>query len=81
MVEQLFPHFKSDKTPAAASYDPKDPDSYKAYLHTMMEDAWDYETSILAGRRSQSQRLFYGLSPGLAGTDDDASYRHHWRDS
>lgn len=75
MVDQLFPHFKPDKSQAVASYNPKDPESYEAHLHSMMDDAWDYETSILAGDRSAAQLLFYGLSPSLDYTDAAGPYR------
>lgn len=65
-MEQIFPHFKSSKRPGSTYYDPADPESYESYLHARMDDATDYEQSILAQDRSAAQALFYGLSPGLS---------------
>ena len=48
-VEQLFAHFKDQKSQPNAVYDPDDPESYEAYLQSLMDDAEDYENSILAG--------------------------------
>ena len=74
-MDNIFPHFKPDKTSATATYDPKDPASYDNFLHSLMEDANDYETSILAGDRSAAALLYKGLSPSLDYTDALGPYR------
>ena len=47
-LERIFGHFKDQKSEPSATYDPNDPESYEAYLQSMFEDAYDYETAILA---------------------------------
>ena len=74
-MDRIFYSQKPDQTVASASYDPKDPESYENHVHALMDDAWDYETSILSGDRSQAQLLFYGLAPGLDFTDAGGPYR------
>ena len=68
-VEQLFAHFKDQHAPATALYDPSDPESYEAYLQSMMDDSVDYEDSILAGDRSEAQLYYYGYEPSMDYTD------------
>ena len=74
-TERIFAHFKSDKSVSVSTYDPEVPESYDQFLHALMDDAWDYETSILAGDRSAAQLMFYGQSPSLNWTDASGPYR------
>ena len=60
-VERLFT-FKD--TPQ--SYDPGDEDSYKQFIHALISDSRDYEDSVLAGKREEAQRYYYGLEPRLS---------------
>ena len=66
-VEQLFAHFKDQKAPAQAVYDPADPDSYQDYLQAMFSDAEDYENSNLSQGRSEAQLYYYGYEPSIEG--------------
>jgi hypothetical protein len=73
-VEQLFAHFKDQKSQPNATYDPNEPESYEAYLFSMMDDAGDYEYSILAGDRSEAQLYYYGYEPSIDYTDVAGPY-------
>lgn len=74
-VEQLFAHFKDQKSQPNAIYDPSDPESYNQFLQSMMEDCYDYETAILAGDRSEAQLYYYGYEPSMDYTDVAGPYR------
>ena len=65
-MERIFATFKEDKGGANTSaYDPSDPQSYEQYIHAMISDARDYEGSVLAEERNESQAYYYGYLPGL----------------
>ena len=66
-VEQLFAHFRDQKSQPNAIYDPSDPESYEAYLFSLMDDSQDYEDSILAGSRSEAQLYYNGYEPAIEG--------------
>ena len=74
-VEQLFAHFKDQKSAPNALYDPSDPESYETYLLSLMDDSEDYEDSILAGDRSEAQLYYYGLEPSMDYTEPSGPYR------
>jgi hypothetical protein len=61
-IERLFT-FKDGETPN--TYDPGDPATYKQFIHAMITDARDYENSVLAPKRDEAQKYYYGLSPSL----------------
>ena len=61
-IESLFT-FKEGGTPT--SYDPGDPDSYKQFIHAMITDSRDYENSVLAPKRDEAQKYYYGYLPSL----------------
>jgi hypothetical protein len=64
-LERIFT-FKGDGgTPN--SYDPGDPDTYKQFIHAMITDARDYENSVLAPKRDEAQKYYYGMLPSLNG--------------
>ena len=63
-IEQLFT-FKDTSNPNASSYDPGDPDTYQQYIHALITDARDYENSVLAAKRDEYQKYYYGLLPTL----------------
>ena len=65
MERILNAHFKSQDAPTSSYYDPNDPESYENYLHMLMDDAADYENSILAMDRSNAQMYYYGIEPFL----------------
>jgi hypothetical protein len=64
-IERLFT-FKDGDTPL--SYDPGDPDTYKQFVHALITDARDYENSVLAPKRDEAQKYYYGMMPALAGS-------------
>ena len=64
-IERLFT-FKDGETPL--SYDPGDPDTYKQFVHALITDARDYENSVLAPKRDEAQKYYYGMMPALAGS-------------
>jgi hypothetical protein len=74
-IERLFPHFKDQTPPARAVYDPNDPESYSEFLQAMMDDAEDYEDSILAGDRSEAALYYAGQEPSMDYTDVSGPYR------
>jgi hypothetical protein len=65
-VERIFT-FKGDGgTPN--TYDPGDPDTYRQFIHAMITDSRDYENSVLAPKRDEAQKYYYGLLPSMGGT-------------
>jgi hypothetical protein len=60
-IDRLFT-FKDD-TPN--SYDPGDPETYKQFIHAMITDSRDYENSVLAPKRDEAQKYYYGMLPSL----------------
>jgi hypothetical protein len=64
-MERLFYHQKSSDNPSTSAYDPKDPESYKQYVKSMMSDAKDYETSFLCVDRQNAQMYYYGMEPWI----------------
>ena len=74
-IERIFASFKEDRgaTSTPGSYDPGDPETYSAYIKAMISDSVDYEGSILAGERNQAQEYYYGMLPGLGGSDNGNS--------
>ena len=64
-IDRLFT-FKDSETPN--SYDPGDPDTYKQFIHAMITDSRDYENSVLAPKRDEAQKYYYGMLPNLGGT-------------
>ena len=63
-IDRLFT-FKDSETPN--SYDPGDPDTYKQFIHAMITDSRDYENSVLAPKRDEAQKYYYGMLPSLGG--------------
>ena len=64
-VERIFT-FKGDGgTPN--TYDPGDPDTYRQFIHAMITDSRDYENSVLAPKRDEAQKYYYGMLPNLGG--------------
>ena len=62
-LERIFT-FKGDGgTPN--TYDPGDPDTYKQFIHAMITDSRDYENSVLAPKRDEAQKYYYGMLPSL----------------
>ena len=68
-MERIFANSKSDGNANATpgSYDPGDPDSYQSYIQAMINDSFDYESTILAGERNEAQEYYYGMLPRLGG--------------
>jgi hypothetical protein len=64
MLERIFSTFK-EGGPAGDTYDPSDPDSYEPYIQALIRDSRDYEGSVLAAARNQSQLYYYGYLPSL----------------
>jgi hypothetical protein len=64
-MERLFYHFKDQTDASSSAYDPKDPESYKQYVRSMMSDAKDYENSFLAVDRQNAQLYYYGYEPWI----------------
>ena len=65
-VERIFT-FKGDGgTPN--TYDPGDPDTYRQFIHAMITDSRDYENSVLAPKRDEAQKYYYGMLPSMGGT-------------
>jgi hypothetical protein len=65
-IERLFYTFKDGETPN--SYDPGDPDTYKQFIHALITDSRDYENSVLAPKRDEAQKYYYGMLPSLSTT-------------
>jgi len=61
-IERLFT-FKDDSTPN--SYDPGDPATYQQFVHALITDSRDYENSVLAPKRDEAQKYYYGMLPSL----------------
>ena len=47
------------------SYDPGDPATYKQFIHALITDSRDYENSVLAPKRDEAQKYYYGMLPSL----------------
>jgi hypothetical protein len=67
-LETLFGTFKGDDGPRGG-YDPKNPDDYRWFIHSMIKDSRDYEATGLASQRDRAQRYYYGMLPNLYGDD------------
>jgi hypothetical protein len=65
-IERLFTFKDSGDTPN--SYDPGDPDTYRQFIHAMITDSRDYENSVLAPKRDEAQKYYYGIEPKLWGS-------------
>jgi hypothetical protein len=65
-IERLFT-FKdgSSQSETPNSYDPGDPDTYKQFIHALITDSRDYENSVLAPKRDEYQKYYYGMLPSL----------------
>jgi hypothetical protein len=63
-IDRLFT-FKDSETPN--SYDPGDPDTYKQFIDALITDSRDYENSVLAPKRDEAQKYYYGMLPSLGG--------------
>jgi hypothetical protein len=65
-IERLFT-FKDGSSPSETpnSYDPGDPETYKQFIHAMITDSRDYENSVLAPKRDEAQKYYYGMLPSL----------------
>ena len=73
-MERIFSHFKDGESPKEAVYDPKDPDSYAAYIKSMMGDARDYEDAFLAVDRNHAQLYYYGMEPWIGPYNPGSPY-------
>ena len=65
-IERLFT-FKDGSSPSETpnSYDPGDPETYAQFIHAMITDSRDYENSVLAPKRDEAQKYYYGMLPSL----------------
>ena len=63
-LERLFT-FKDGDNLTPQSYDPGDPETYKQFVHALITDARDYENSVLAPKRDEAQKYYYGMEPSL----------------
>ena len=65
-LERLFT-FKDGSSPSETpnSYDPGDPATYQQFIHALITDARDYENSVLAPKRDEAQKYYYGMLPSL----------------
>ena len=63
-IERLFT-FKDGDNLTPQSYDPGDPDTYRQFVHALITDARDYENSVLAPKRDEAQKYYYGYLPSL----------------
>jgi len=61
-IERIFT-FKSGETPQ--TYDPGDPNTYQQFIHALITDSRDYENSVLAPKRDEAQKYYYGMLPSL----------------
>src|SRR3974390_145158 len=62
-MERLFASFKEGGAPQ--SYDPGDPNPYAQFIHALIPDARDFENSVLAPKRDEAQKYYYGYLPSL----------------
>ena len=62
-IERLFTFKDGSGTPQ--TYDPGDPDTYKYFIHALITDSRDYENSVLAPKRDEAQKYYYGMLPSL----------------
>jgi hypothetical protein len=69
-MERIFATFKEGGPPS--TYDPGDPASYVQFVQALITDARDYENSVLAPKRDEAQKYYYGLWPAL--NDDGAPF-------
>jgi hypothetical protein len=72
-VERLFASFKGSDGTNTGVYDPDDPESYAHYIHALIDDSRDYESTTLAGDRDYAQKYYYGLLPSLDGDENPYS--------
>jgi hypothetical protein len=72
-LERIFAHFKEGAPTGSGGYDPSDPATYEQTIHRIIEDAADYERSILARKREEAQRYYYGYEPSLDGESPPTS--------
>ena len=65
-IERLFT-FKDGSSPSETpnSFDPGDPETYKQFIHALITDSRDYENSVLAPKRDEAQKYYYGMLPSL----------------
>ena len=49
----------------ADAYDPADPATYEQFIHAIISDSRDYESSVLAPARDTAQKYYYGYLPSL----------------
>jgi len=65
-LERIFAaSFKDSSNANTSAYDPLDPQSYEQFIQAMINDSRDYEGSVLARDRNESQLYYYGLKPSL----------------
>jgi hypothetical protein len=62
-IERLFTFKGGELTPN--SYDPGDPETYRQFIHALITDSRDYENSVLAPKRDEAQKYYYGMLPSL----------------
>jgi len=65
-IERLFTFKDGSGTPQ--TYDPGDPDTYKYFIHALITDSRDYENSVLAPKRDEAQKYYYGMLPTMGVT-------------
>jgi hypothetical protein len=70
-IDRLFTFKDDGGTPQ--TYDPGDPETYRYFIHALITDARDYENSVLAPKRDEAQKYYYGMLPtmGLTGPYGD----------
>lgn len=62
-MERILASFKEGGTPT--SYDPGDPASLAQFVHALITDARDYENAVLAPKRDEATKFYYGMLPSL----------------
>ena len=62
-IERIFT-FKGGET-SPNSYDPGDPQAYEYLVNALISDSRDYENSVLAPKRDEAQKYYYGMLPTL----------------
>jgi len=65
-IERLFTFKDGSGTPQ--TYDPGDPDTYRYFIHALITDSRDYENSVLAPKRDEAQKYYYGMLPTMGAT-------------
>ena len=63
--EQVGPWPSRASSPSRATatpntYDPGDPETYKQFIQALITDSRDYENSVLAPKRDEAQKYYYG---------------------